>query len=144
MVLLSSGDHVVASADFYGGTYGLMTEELPRFCIEVSMADMQDPESYKAAIQENTKMLYIETLSNPVLKVCDIEAMATIARAHDLLLVIDNTFTTPWGCQPIDMGCGLVIPSPTTYPGRPRCTPFLRSVALSLCMCFIVAGSPPP
>ena len=117
MGLLSNGDHVVASADVYGGTYGLMTEELPRFGIEVSMADMQDPESYEAAIQENTKMLYIESLSNPVLKVCDIEAMAAIARAHDLLLVIDNTFTTPWGCQPIEMGCDLVIHSTTKYLG---------------------------
>ena len=117
MGLLSNGDHVVASADVYGGTYGLMTEELPRFGIEVSMADMQDPESYEAAIQENTKMLYIESLSNPVLKVCDIEAMAAIARSHDLLLVIDNTFTTPWGCQPIEMGCDLVIHSTTKYLG---------------------------
>ena len=117
MGLLSNGDHVVASADVYGGTYGLMTEELPRFGIEVSMADMQDPDSYEAAIQENTKMLYIESLSNPVLKVCDIEAMAAIAKAHNLLLVIDNTFTTPWGCQPIEMGCDLVIHSTTKYLG---------------------------
>ena len=117
MGLLSKGDHVVANPDIYGGTYGLMTEELPRFGIEVSMADMRDPESYEAAIQENTKMLYIESLSNPVLKVCDIEAMATIARAHDLLLVIDNTFTTPWGCQPAQMGCDLIIHSTTKYLG---------------------------
>ena len=117
MGLLSKGDHVVANPDIYGGTYGLMTEELPRFGIEVSMADMRDPESYEAAIQENTKMLYIESLSNPVLKVCDIEAMAAIARAHDLLLVIDNTFTTPWGCQPAQMGCDLIIHSTTKYLG---------------------------
>ena len=117
MGLLSNGDHVVASPDVYGGTYGLMTEELPRFGINVSMADMQDPASYEAAIQDNTKMLYIETLSNPVLKVCDIEAMAAIARKHKLLLVIDNTFTSPWGCQPIEMGCDLVIHSTTKYLG---------------------------
>ena len=117
MGLLNNGDHVVASPDVYGGTYGLMTEELPRFGINVSMADMQDPASYEAAIQDNTKMLYIETLSNPVLKVCDIEAMAAIARKHDLLLVIDNTFTSPWGCQPVEMGCDLVIHSTTKYLG---------------------------
>ena len=117
MGLLNNGDHVVASPDVYGGTYGLMTEELPRFGINVSMADMQDPASYEAAIQDNTKMLYIETLSNPVLKVCDIEAMAAIARKHNLLLVIDNTFTSPWGCQPIEMGCDLVIHSTTKYLG---------------------------
>ncbi|MEE2747986.1 MAG: PLP-dependent aspartate aminotransferase family protein [Candidatus Thermoplasmatota archaeon] len=117
MGLLSNGDHVVASPDIYGGTYGLMVEELPRFGIEVSLADMQDPTSYEAAIQENTKMLYIETLSNPMLKVCDIEAMSRIARKHDLLLVIDNTFTSPWGCQPINMGCDIVIHSTTKYLG---------------------------
>lgn len=117
MGLLSNGDHVVASADVYGGTYGLMTQELPRFGIEVTMADMQDPASYEAAIEDNTKMLYIETLSNPVLKVCDIEAMATIARKHNLLLVIDNTFASPWGCQPIAMGCDIVIHSTTKYLG---------------------------
>jgi len=117
MGLLSKGDHVVASSDIYGGTYGLMTQELPRFGIDVSMADMRDPQSYEAAITPSTKILYIESLSNPVLKVCDIEAMAAIARAHDLLLVIDNTFTTPWGCQPIELGCDLVIHSTTKYLG---------------------------
>ena len=69
MGLLSAGDHMVASADCYGGTYGLMTEDLPRFGIEISMADMTDPASYEAAIQDNTKILYIEVLTNPVLKV---------------------------------------------------------------------------
>jgi len=117
MGLLSNGDHVIASPDIYGGTYGLMVQELPRFGIEVSLADMQDPSSYESAIQENTKMLYIETLSNPVLKVCDIEAMSAIARKHNLLLVIDNTFTSPWGCQPISLGCDIVIHSTTKYLG---------------------------
>ena len=117
MGLLSKGDHVVANPDIYGGTYGLMTQELPRFGIDVSMADVRDPQSYEAAITPSTKILYIESLSNPVLKICDIEAMAAIARAHDLLLVIDNTFTTPWGCQPIELGCDLVIHSTTKYLG---------------------------
>ncbi len=115
--LMSNGDHVVASPDVYGGTYGLMTEDLPRFGIEVSMADMCDPASYEAAIQKNTKMLYIETLSNPNLKVCDIPAMAEIASRHNLLLVIDNTFTSPWATKPISMGCDLVIHSTTKYLG---------------------------
>ena len=72
-----------------------MTEELPRFGISTTMADMQDPASYEAAIQENTKMLYIETITNPVIKICDIEAMSAIAKKHNLLLVIDNTFASP-------------------------------------------------
>ncbi len=117
MGLLSHGDHIVASSDVYGGTYGLMTEELPRFGISTTMADMQDPSSYESAIQENTKMLYIETITNPVIKICDIEAMADIAKRHNLLLVIDNTFASPWGCRPISMGADLVIHSTTKYLG---------------------------
>ena len=117
MGLLSQGDHIVASSDVYGGTYGLMTEELPRFGISTTMADMQDPASYEAAIQENTKMLYIETITNPVIKICDVEAMSAIAKKHNLLLVIYNTFASPWGCQPITMGADLVIHSTTKYLG---------------------------
>ena len=117
MALLSSGDHVVASADVYGGTYGLMTEEFPRFGIEVTMADMTDVNSYEAAIQANTKVLYIETLTNPVLKVCDVEAMASLAKKHGLICIIDNTFASPWACNPLALGADLVIHSTTKYLG---------------------------
>ena len=117
MSLLSSGDHVVASTDVYGGTYGLLTEELPRFGIETTMADMRDPAAYEAAIQPNTKLIYIETLTNPVLKVCDIPAMVDVAKRHDLLCIIDNTFASPWACQPLSMGVDLVIHSTTKYLG---------------------------
>jgi len=115
MGLLSAGDHMVASNDCYGGTYGLMTEDLPRFGIEISMADMTDPASYEAAIQDNTKILYIEVLTNPVLKVCDIEAMVAIGKKHGLIVIVDNTFATPWACKPLAMGCDLVIHSCTKY-----------------------------
>ena len=81
------------------------------------MADMRDPASYEAAIQPNTKILYIETLTNPVLKVCDIPAMVEIAKRHNLLCIIDNTFTSPWACQPLSMGVDLVIHSTTKYLG---------------------------
>ena len=114
---LSAGDHVVASPDIYGGTYELMTGDLPRFGIEVTMADMRDPASYEAAIQPNTKMLYAETLTNPTLKVCDLPAMAAIAKRHGLIAVVDNTFATPWGCNPLSMGFDLVIHSATKYLG---------------------------
>jgi cystathionine beta-lyase/cystathionine gamma-synthase len=117
MALLNSGDHIVGSTDVYGGTYGLMTEEFPRFGIEVTMADMRDPASYEAAIQPNTKILYIETLTNPVLKVCDIPAMVEVAKRHNLLCIIDNTFASPWACQPLSMGVDLVIHSTTKYLG---------------------------
>ena len=112
---LSSGDHIVASPDVYGGTYGLLTEELPRFGIETTMTDMRDPSAYEAAIQPNTKILYIETLTNPVLKVCDIPAMVEVARRHNLMCIIDNTFASPWACQPLSMGVDLVIHSTTKY-----------------------------
>ena len=115
--VLNQGDHIVASADIYGGTYGLLTEELPRFGISTTMADMRDSTSYEAAIQPNTKILYIETLTNPVLKICDIEAMAEVAKRHNLLLIIDNTFASPWGCKPLTMGVDLVIHSTTKYLG---------------------------
>lgn len=117
MALLNAGDHIVASTDVYGGTYGLMTEELPRFGIETTMADMRDPSSYEAAIQPNTKILYIETLTNPVLKVCDIPAMVEVAKRHNLLCIIDNTFASPWACQPLTIGVDLVIHSTTKYLG---------------------------
>ena len=117
MSFLSAGDHIVASPDVYGGTYGLLTEELPRFGIETTMTDMRDPAAYEAAIQPNTKILYIETLTNPVLKVCDIPAMVEIAQRHNLLCIIDNTFTSPWACQPLSMGVDLVIHSTTKYLG---------------------------
>ena len=117
ITLLNQGDHMVASADVYGGTYGLLTEELPRFGISTTMADMPDPASYEAAIQPNTKLLYIETLTNPVLKVCDIFAMVEVAKRHNLLLLIDNTFASPWGCQPLTLGADLVIHSTTKYLG---------------------------
>ena len=117
MALLNSGDHIVASTDVYGGTYGLMTEQLPWFGIETTMADMRDPSSYEAAIQPNTKILYIETLTNPVLKVCDIPAMVEVAKRHNLLCIIDNTFASPWACQPLSMGVDLVIHSTTKYLG---------------------------
>ena len=117
MCLLSEGDHMIASPDCYGGAYGLMTEDLPRFGIEVSMADMRDPSSYEAAIQENTKILYVETITNPVIKVCDLEAMANLAKKHNLISIVDNTFATPWACNPIDLGFDLVIHSGTKYLG---------------------------
>ncbi|MDG1535975.1 MAG: aminotransferase class V-fold PLP-dependent enzyme, partial [Candidatus Thalassarchaeaceae archaeon] len=117
MGLLSNGDHMVASADCYGGTYGLMTEDLPRFGIGVTMADMRDPSSYEAAIQENTKILYVETITNPVIKVCDLEAMAAIAKKHGLIAIVDNTFASPYACNPIDFGFDLVIHSGTKYLG---------------------------
>ena len=81
------------------------------------MADMRDPASYEAAIQPNTKILYVETITNPVIKVCDLEAMIAIAKKHDLIAIVDNTFASPYSCNPINYGFDLVIHSATKYLG---------------------------
>ena len=117
MTLLSKGDHIIATPDCYGGTYGLLTEILPRLGIEVTMADVRDPESYQNAVQENTKVLYVETMTNPTLKVCDLEAMAEVAKKNGLVSVVDNTFASPWSCRPIEMGFDIVLHSGTKYLG---------------------------
>jgi len=117
MTFLSKGDHIIATNDCYGGTYGLLTEVLPRFGIEVTMADVRDPESYRKAIQKNTKVLYVETMTNPTLKVCDLESMAKVAKDNNLVSIVDNTFTSPWSCKPISMGFDIVLHSGTKYLG---------------------------
>ena len=85
----------MATPDCYGGTYALLTEILPRMGIEVTMADIRDPSSYEQAIQENTKVLYAETMTNPTMKVCDLNAIAEIANKNGLVSVVDNTFASP-------------------------------------------------
>ena len=117
MTFLSKGDHIIATNDCYGGTYGLLTEVLPRFGIEVTMADVRDPESYRKAIQKNTKVLYVETMTNPTLKVCDLESMAKVAKDNNLVSIVDNTFASPWSCKPISMGFDIVLHSGTKYLG---------------------------
>ena len=117
LTLLSNGDHMVGSADMYGGAYGLITEDMPRFGIDATMADIRDSNSYEAAIKPNTKLLYVETITNPVLKVCDLEAMAAIAKKHNVIAICDNTFASPWGCNPISMGFDIVIHSGSKYLG---------------------------
>ena len=117
LTLLSKGDHIIATPDCYGGTYALLTDILPRMGIEVTMADIRDPSSYEQAIQENTKVLYVETMTNPTLKVCDLSAMAELAKENNLISVVDNTFVSPWSCNPIEMGFDIVIHSGTKYLG---------------------------
>ena len=115
LALLSAGDHVVANADIYGGTYSLLTEELSRYDVSTTLADARDPASYAAAITERTRLLYVETLSNPMLKVADLDAFGRLAAAHDLWLVVDNTFATPWACRPLEHGAHLVLHSTTKF-----------------------------
>lgn len=117
MMLLNSGDHVVLTDDVYGGSYRLMTKVLNRFDLDHTFVDTSDPEIVKSAIKPNTKALYIETPTNPLLKITDIKRMAEIAKEHELLLIVDNTFATPYWQQPLSLGADIVLHSATKYIG---------------------------
>ena len=102
--LALSGDHIVAAKNIYGGTYNLLAHTLVDYGVTTTFVDPTDPADFEAAIQDNTKALYIETLGNPNSEVVDIEAVAAIAHAHKIPLVIDNTFGTPYLIRPIEHG----------------------------------------
>ena len=117
MMLLDAGDHVVMTDDIYGGTYRLMTKVLNRFKLDHTYVDTSIPEKVEAAITSKTKALYIETPTNPLLKITDLRKMAEIAEKHNLLLIVDNTFATPYWQLPIDLGANIVLHSATKYIG---------------------------
>jgi cystathionine beta-lyase/cystathionine gamma-synthase len=114
--LLSSGDHVVVSDDTYGGTYRLFTRVLERFRITFTFVDMTDVPAVRAAIRPNTKMLWIETPTNPMLRIIDIAAMVAL-KAPGQLVVVDSTFCTPYFQSPLALGADIVIHSATKYIG---------------------------
>ncbi|MFP3510759.1 cystathionine beta-lyase [Peribacillus sp. SIMBA_075] len=114
-LLLSAGDHIVISEDVYGGTFRMVTNVLTRFNIEHTFVDMTDLESIKAAIQPNTKAIYIETPSNPLLKVTDIKAVCDIAKKAGALSFVDNTFLTPALQKPLNLGADVVLHSATKF-----------------------------
>jgi len=113
--LLSAGDHVVACDDLYGGTYRLFTKVLARFGIEFTFADLSDPASLRQHLRPNTKMLWLETPTNPMLKLVDIAALAEIAHAAGALVVVDNTFMSPIFQTPLDHGADIVVHSTTKF-----------------------------
>lgn len=114
--LLDSGAHVIASDDLYGGTFRLFERVRKRSAgHQFSFIDMTDPAAVRAAIRPNSKMVWVETPSNPLLKLIDLEAVAAIARQHGLLSVADNTFASPWGQRPLELGFDLVVHSTTKY-----------------------------
>ncbi|MDP5232087.1 MAG: PLP-dependent aspartate aminotransferase family protein [Cellulophaga sp.] len=117
MAFLSSGDHVVLQKTLYGGTYNLVTEEFQKFGISYSFTDGLQPKHFEAKIKENTKVIYIETPSNPLLTITDLAAVAKIAKKHGLVSMIDNTFASPVNQNPIDFGIDIVIHSATKYMG---------------------------
>ena len=111
------GDHIVAAKNIYGGTYNLLAHTLPDFGIETTFVDPFDYDAIEAAIQDNTTGIEIETLGNPNSEVVDIERIAKIAHAHNIPLIVDNTFATPYLVRPIEYGADIVVHSATKFIG---------------------------
>lgn len=114
-LLLSAGDHVIISEDVYGGTYRMVTEVLSRFGIEHTFVDMTVINEVEQAIRPNTKVFYVETPSNPLLKVTDIKAISTLAKEVNALTFVDNTFLTPALQKPLELGADVVLHSATKF-----------------------------
>ena len=115
MHLLREGDHVISQEDVYGGTYRLFDDVMKHFGLEFTFLKMDDRNEIEAAIKPNTRMIWIETLSNPLLNIVDIEMVVDIAKRHGLLTVADNTLPTPYILRPIEYGIDLVVHSTTKY-----------------------------
>lgn len=115
--LAFAGDHIVAAKNIYGGTYNLLAHTLVDYGITTTFVDPLDLDAFENAIQDNTKALYIETLGNPNSEVADIEGVAKIAHAHNIPLVIDSTFATPYLVRPIEYGADIVVHSATKFIG---------------------------
>ena len=114
--LAQNGDHIVAAKNIYGGSYNLLEHTLPQYGITTTFVE-PEPEAFEAAIKDNTKALYIETLGNPNSDVADIEAIAKVAHAHKIPLVVDNTFATSYLVRPIEYGADIVVHSATKFIG---------------------------
>ncbi|MEO5601266.1 MAG: PLP-dependent aspartate aminotransferase family protein [Cyclobacteriaceae bacterium] len=115
--MMKTGDHAILQNDLYGGTYNAVVTELPRYGMEFTLVDGNVPENFEKAIRPETRILYIETPSNPTLKITDIRAVAAIARKHGLITIIDNTFASPVNQNPFELGIDIVTHSGTKYIG---------------------------
>jgi cystathionine beta-lyase/cystathionine gamma-synthase len=115
--MVKSGDHILFQHDLYGGTHHAALHELERYGMEYSMSDVSDLKSFEKAIRKNTKVIYVETPSNPLLKITDLVGVAKIARKHGITTIIDNTFASPVNQNPIDYGIDIVTHSGTKYIG---------------------------
>ena len=117
LTLCGAGDHIVSSSRLYGGTYNQFNYTFPRLGITVTFVDPSDPAAFEAAIQENTKLIYGETLGNPDITVFPFAEVAAIARKHAVPLMIDNTFATPYLCRPFEWGANIITHSTTKFIG---------------------------
>ena len=116
ITLLQTGDHILAFDDLYGGTRRLFNRVLgPNFKVEATYVDARDPRNVKEAIQNNTRLIWLESPTNPLMKICDIAAIAKIAKEADILVVVDNTFLSPYFQKPLLLGADVVVHSSTKY-----------------------------
>ncbi|MGZ3690775.1 MAG: trans-sulfuration enzyme family protein, partial [Pseudobdellovibrio sp.] len=115
--MLKQGDHVIAMDDMYGGTFRLFDKVLQHNGIEFSYVDLTNPTKFSEAIWSNTKMVWLETPTNPTLKLTDIEAIVKIAKAKNILVAVDNTFMSPYFQRPLELGADIVVHSATKYIG---------------------------
>lgn len=113
----SAGDNIVAATTLYGGTYNLLTSTLPRFGITTHFVNPDKLEEFEQAIDDNTKAIYVETIGNPDINLVDIEAIADIAHKHHIILIVDNTFASPYLFRPFEHGADVVVHSATKYLG---------------------------
>ncbi|MFI5369121.1 MAG: trans-sulfuration enzyme family protein [Spirochaetia bacterium] len=115
LLLFSSGDHLVVGDDVYGGAFRVMTQVFDRWGLSVSFVDATNPSAMEAEIRGNTKALYVETPSNPLLKISDLSSAARLAKRHGILSIVDNTFMTPCLQRPLELGCDIVVHSGTKF-----------------------------
>ena len=113
--LLSAGDHLVACDDLYGGSYRIFERVMRRYNVETSYVPAGTIAAYEQAIRPNTKLIWLETPTNPLLRLIDIQAVAEIAHRHNILVVVDNTFASPYFQQPLKLGADIVVHSTTKY-----------------------------
>src|SRR5437660_1578062 len=113
--LFAAGDHVVAGENMYGGTHRLMTQVFARFGLPFSFVDTRDVAKVAAAVTPSTRLIFIETPTNPLMRIADLAAIGAWAREHEVLLAVDNTFATPCFQRPIELGTDLVVHSTTKY-----------------------------
>jgi O-acetylhomoserine (thiol)-lyase len=117
LTLCSAGDHIVSASTLYGGTHTLLHVNLKKLGIETTFVDPAEPENFRKAIRKNTKLLYAETLGNPLINIVDIEALAKIAHEAEIPLLLDNTVPSPYLCRPLEWGADIVVHSATKYIG---------------------------
>ncbi len=113
--LLQAGDHVVASSAIFGNSLHIITDILPRYGIDYTLAQVDDPASWQAAVRPDTRLLFVETPANPTLRIADLAFLGKLCREHDIIMVVDNCFATPYLQQPIRFGADLVVHSATKY-----------------------------